>query len=81
MTGRARHRGERLHGLFGFDDGQPTAEPEPVEDNPLRRRCPTEHGGCGAQPIEPCTRPGRGGRRPIQGFHTARQPPEEATNA
>lgn len=75
MTGRAKHRGERIPGLFGFDEGQPTAEPETVEDNPLRRRCRT----CGAQPIEPCTSPGRGGRRRISGYHQAREQPEETT--
>lgn len=56
MTRRAKHRGARLPGLFGFDDGAPTDELEEVPDNPLARRCPT----CHAPPIEPCTRPGRG---------------------
>jgi hypothetical protein len=77
VTGRAKHRGERIPGLFGFDAGQPTDEPEPVEDNPLRRDCPTKNGGCGSLRGDRCTRPARGGRRPIQGFHTARQHPEE----
>lgn len=72
MTGRAKHRGERLPALFGFADGAPTEQPETVEDNPLRRECKTADGGCGALIAERCTRVGRGGRKPIQGFHQAR---------
>jgi hypothetical protein len=81
MTGRARHRGERLPALFGFADGTPTEQPEEVGDNPLRRYCDPAHGGCGARPPERCTRAGRGGRKPIQGFHQARLITTEETNA
>lgn len=73
MSPRAKHRGERLPALFGFDDGTPTEQPEEVGDNPLRRPCPTASGGCGALIGERCTRPSRGGRKPLRGhFHQAR---------
>lgn len=79
MTGRAKYRGERLPALFGFDGGAPTEQPEEVGDNPLRRECPTADGGCGALVAERCTRVGRGGRKPIQGFHQARLTTTEET--
>jgi hypothetical protein len=68
---RRKYRGQRLAGLFTFDQtGTPTTEPEDVGDNPLRRRCIT----CGSGIGERCTRPGRGGRKPMyQHFHEARQ--------
>lgn len=77
MTGRAKHRGERLPALFGFDAGAPTEEPETVPDNPLRRYCDPARGGCGSHRGDRCTRPGRGGRQPIQGYHEARKSPQE----
>jgi len=80
MSPRAKHRGERLPALFGFDAGAPTEEPEEVGDNPLRRVCEA----CGALVAERCTRGGRGGRKPIQGFHEARlktAPSKETSDA
>lgn len=77
MTGRAKHRGERLPALFGFDDGTPTEQPEEVGDNPLRRPCRT----CGAGVAERCTRPARGGPKPMQHhFHEARLTTTEETS-
>lgn len=80
MTGRAKRRGERAPALFGFAEGRPTDEPEPVPDNPLRRHCSRELGGCGSRPGDRCTRPGRGGRVEIQGYHEARTNPEGTTS-
>lgn len=73
MSRRARHRGERLPALFGFDDGKPTEEPEIVPDNPMRRHCRRDLGGCGALPGDRCTRGGRGGRVELHGYHDTRK--------
>jgi hypothetical protein len=78
VSRRPRHRGERLPALFGFaEGGTPTEQPEEVGDNPLRRPCKTAEGGCGALVGERCTRPGRGGRKPMyHHFHDARLNPQ-----
>jgi hypothetical protein len=63
-------------GLFAFTaDGD--IEPGEVRDNPLTRKCPT----CHADVADHCTRPGRGGRVPIHGYHDARRLPEGETDA
>lgn len=73
MSRRARHRGERTPGLFGFADGQPTTEVDEVPDNPRLRPC----SWCGAHIGDPCTRRGRGGTRiPLANYHDTRQHPE-----
>lgn len=72
MSRRARHRGERVGGLFGFEDGQPTTEVDELPDNPRARPCRW----CRAEPGEPCTRPARHGRRiPIANYHDTRHHP------
>lgn len=75
---RAKHRGHRPPGLFGFQQGAPAEQVDEVPDNPKHRACPA----CGARPGEPCSRPSRnGGRQPLRaksgdplrrGFHPAR---------
>lgn len=74
MTRRRRHRGPRLPGLFTFNHGHITTEPDDVGDNPLTRACPHCSAGVG----EPCTRRGRyGARQPIHGYHNSRKNPED----
>lgn len=77
MSRRAKHRGARIPGLFGFEDGTPTTEPDEVPDNPLNRPC----SWCGAQPGEHCTvRLGHGRRAPLHQhdpYHPARKHPQE----
>lgn len=76
MTRRAKHRGERIGGLFGFQDGRPTEQLDEVLDNPRLRPCPW----CGAKPNEPCTTRLRGRRVPRTEYHPARhQPTTEET--
>ena len=76
---RFRRRSGPGAALFGFAaDGDIT--PSEVRDNPLLRPCRREHGGCGAAVSQHCTRPGRGGRVPIHGYHDARRPEGETTN-
>lgn len=71
MSRRARHRGERLPALFGFDHGTPTDQLDEVPDNPRTRPC----SWCHAEPGEPCTRSGRRGRIALAGYHDARAQP------
>lgn len=74
MRRRPRHRGARLPGLFGFEDGTPTAQLDEVPDNPRLRPCTWCHADTG----EPCTRRSRNGRRiPIHGYHDTRKSPQE----
>lgn len=75
MTRRARYRGKRIGGLFGFDsDGQPTTEVDETPDNPRMRKCPT----CGAAEELPCrTRTRR--RTQMTNYHDARMSPQETT--
>lgn len=73
MSRRARHRGERLPGLFGFEDGAPTEQLDEIPDNPRTRPCPW----CHAQPEEPCTTRVRAGRLKLPGYHDARKQPTQ----
>ena len=74
MTRRRFRRGGT--GLFAFTpDGD--IQPGEVRDNPLLRECRS----CHAAISQPCTRPGRGGRVPIHGYHDARRPEGETTDA
>ena len=75
MSRRARHRGARLPGLFGFDNGAPTEQLDEVPDNPRLRTCPF----CRAQPQEPCITRLRNGRMTLPGYHDARKQPQETT--
>jgi hypothetical protein len=54
--------------LFTWHDDT-TIVPGELRDNPRQRRCRY----CGALPGDPCTRPQRGGRRALSGYHHARQ--------
>jgi hypothetical protein len=70
-----RSRGRSGHGLFIWTR-HGDIQPGEVRDNPLRRHCPRDRGGCGSPAFEPCTRTGRGGRVPMLGrYHDARQAP------
>lgn len=71
MTRRARHRGERVPGLFGFHDGHPTEQLEEIPDNPRLRPCPW----CHAPPNEPCTTRLRDKRVARTDYHPARKQP------
>lgn len=72
MSRRKRHAYGRS-GLFEFAiDGIATDI-----DNPLLRECPRTAGGCGAAAGQRCTRPARGGRIDLKGYHPARQTPDE----
>jgi hypothetical protein len=73
VSRRARHRGERIPGLFGFEDGRPTEQLDEVPDNPRARPCPF----CRAKPQEPCTAGTRHGRIKLDGYHDSRKQPQE----
>lgn len=77
MSRRAKHRGERIPGLFGFDGGQPTEQLDEVPDNPRTRPCPWPN--CRADIGDPCTRPGRHGRIRLDDYHDSRKQPQETT--
>jgi hypothetical protein len=74
VSRRRRHRGQRVPGLFGFDDGAPTAEVDEIPDNPQTRPCPA----CGATAGQACrTRTRRPTR--MNDYHPARKSPQETT--
>lgn len=66
---RRRTPGHR-DGLFTWTTDGDT-QPAEIVDNPRSRDCTA----CHAHPGDPCTRAGRGGRKPIRGYHTARTQP------
>lgn len=72
-----RRRGKPRTGGDGLWKWTPSGvERAEITNNPLRRPCLLEDGGCGAAVAQPCTRPGRGGRVPISTYHEARTNPE-----
>jgi hypothetical protein len=73
VSRRARHRGERIPGLFGFDNGAPTEQLDEVPDNPRARPCPW----CHARPEDPCTVATRHGRRRLDHYHDSRKHPDQ----
>jgi hypothetical protein len=75
VSRRQRHAGYGRVGLFEFDPTDPDAIRD-VPDNPLTRRCPKPP-GCGAPIGQRCTRPARGGRKDLAGYHDARKKPAE----
>jgi hypothetical protein len=68
---RRKQRSYGRRGLFEFAIDGDVAE---VPDNPLLRRCPS----CNAPIGQRCTRPARGGRRDLSGYHDARKAPSES---
>lgn len=72
---RRRTPGHR-DGLFEWTADGDTVATE-IHDNPRARYCDPARKGCGSRPGTPCTRPGRGGRVPIRGYHEARKSPQE----
>lgn len=73
MSRRPKHRGARIPGLFGFQDGTPTEQLDEVPDNPRARPCPW----CHARPEEPCTTATRHGRIRKDDYHPSRKSPQE----
>lgn len=65
MSRRKQRNGYGRSGLFEFTVDGDIGE---VPDNPKCRMCPA----CKAQPGESCSRPARGGRRPLRSYHDAR---------
>lgn len=68
---RRKQRGNLRTGLWqDTPDGPIPAENLPPElaTSPLLRDCPA----CHAAPRQRCTRPARGGRKPLKGYHPAR---------
>jgi hypothetical protein len=80
MTRRKQRAGYGRNGLFEFVPNAPGAIREVPDDNPLTRPCPSPP-GCGAPAGQRCTRPGRGGRRDLKGYHDARKTNTEETTA
>ncbi|MBK1785120.1 zinc finger domain-containing protein [Prauserella cavernicola] len=79
MTAR-KARGQAPTGMAPaalFWNGQAAnADKAETRDNPRLRHCPWPP--CGAGPNQPCTvQASRGRRRPMTGYHDARQPPRE----
>jgi hypothetical protein len=75
----ARRR-QRIFGRDGLWQDTPEAPYVPAENlqpegtTPFLRRCPA----CHAAPRQPCTRPGRGGRKALRGYHDSRcTPPDQ----
>lgn len=69
-------RKRRAYGRSGLFEFTLTGDVGEVPDNPLTRSCPKPL-GCGSAAGQRCTRPGRGGRIELKGYHPARQNPAE----
>lgn len=79
MTRRKQHANGRA-GLWQDTTTQPYVPAHDLrieqEASPLTRPCDF----CHAAPRQPCTRPARGGRKPLTGWHPTRlNPPQEQT--
>lgn len=66
-----RARGPAPPALFTWGPHASDIQPDQPRDNPRARPCPR----CQATTGERCTRPGRGGRVPIDGYHDSRRTP------
>jgi hypothetical protein len=69
-----RGRGPAPAALFTWGPHGADIQPGEARDNPLTRKCRA----CGSNPGERCTRPSRGGRKPIDSYHNpGRNPPPQ----
>ena len=76
MSRRKQRAGYGRQGLFEVIPDDPSGAIREVPDNPLTRECPKPR-GCGAPAGQRCTRPARGGRKDLVGYHDARKKPTE----